>query len=81
VSGTFVALDVLPGQALAGVSIALGEAWSEGPVDSFPELMVIVGSSVGVVVGVGSAAVNVVAAASTGRWRQLSPTTIAVAFA
>jgi hypothetical protein len=80
VSGTFVALDVLPGLALAGVSIALGEAWSAGAVDSFPELVVIVGSGLGTIAGVGSVAVNVLVDAATGRWRQLSPTAIEVTF-
>ena len=76
VSGTMVALDVVPGLALAGLGVyAMAE---NDPGDAE-----IVGDFIGLLMigtGVGSAALNVAIDASSGRWRRLAPREIVVVF-
>ena len=73
VSGTMVALDVVPALALAGLGL-----W----VMSDPnraEMIEIVGLSM-IATGAGWTALNLAIDASSGRWRRLSPNEVVVAF-
>jgi hypothetical protein len=79
VGATWVALDVVPGLALAGASFAVASTGS-GYVDSFGELLAVFGGGVGMAIGAGSAAVAVGVDAATGRWYRLSPGDIVVEF-
>lgn len=80
-SGTYVALDLVPGLAVAGASLWLGEAGVSGRyIDSMGELAAVMVAGGGLIVGVGSAAISVGVDATTRRWYRLNPTEIVVDF-
>lgn len=89
IDGAYVALDVAPGLAMAGVSALVfaaiadpGSFETEGAYDLRPALAAAakVQAGIGVAVGLGSAVINVAVDAGTGRWYRLTPAEVLVVF-
>jgi hypothetical protein len=74
VNGAMVALDLVPGLALAGLGV-LALSDDQNP----EEWNQLIGGSL-IAAGVGSAALNLAIDGSTGRWRRLSPGEVVVVF-
>jgi hypothetical protein len=79
VDATWVALDVVPGPVLAGASFAVASRGQES-LDSFGDVVMILGGAGGHAIGAASVAVAVGVDAATGRWYRLSPGEIVVEF-
>ncbi len=76
VSGTYLALDVLPGLGLAGASIALATACD----DPYVCLFAASAASTGIAVGLGASASASATDAISGAWIRLRPVEVAVNF-